>query len=318
MRRERRTLSDEELVALIHAARNSDKRFRRLTGIDRAMLYLTALGTGFRAGELASLTSASLFLEADPPVIELAASSSKRRKYDRQPLPSWLAGQLSDWLKSHGAPSVRYDGLEAKLWPGSWPDKAAEMLRIDLEAAGIPYVDDTDRPFDFHALRHQYITQLTTSGLHPKIAQQLARHSDINLTMKRYTHLNLLDVAGAVEQLDDPTRRQPAQNQATGTDDRHILLRSGCATPVNRGPKLTLNGKLGKIEESPREATLTLRLQGLVKRRARDSNPQPLAGHLISSQAASQFAYPPGPFNLEDCAGLGNACDMAVPEAAIL
>ncbi len=30
------------------------------------------------------------------------------------------------------------------------------------------------------------------------------------------------------------------------------------------------------------------------KRRAWDSNPQPLAGHLISSQGASQFAYPPG------------------------
>ena len=29
------------------------------------------------------------------------------------------------------------------------------------------------------------------------------------------------------------------------------------------------------------------------ERRAGDSNPQPLAGHLISSQAASQFAYPP-------------------------
>ncbi len=30
------------------------------------------------------------------------------------------------------------------------------------------------------------------------------------------------------------------------------------------------------------------------RRRARDSNPQPFARHLISSQAASQFAYPPG------------------------
>ena len=30
------------------------------------------------------------------------------------------------------------------------------------------------------------------------------------------------------------------------------------------------------------------------KRRAGDSNPQPLSGHLISSQAAGQFAYPPG------------------------
>src|SRR5690348_11243589 len=30
------------------------------------------------------------------------------------------------------------------------------------------------------------------------------------------------------------------------------------------------------------------------ERRAWDSNPQPLSGHLISSQAAGQFAYPPG------------------------
>ena len=30
-----------------------------------------------------------------------------------------------------------------------------------------------------------------------------------------------------------------------------------------------------------------------LKRRARDSNPQPLAGYLSSSEAAHQFAYPP-------------------------
>ena len=32
---------------------------------------------------------------------------------------------------------------------------------------------------------------------------------------------------------------------------------------------------------------------GRTQRRARDSNPQPRKGHLISSQAAHQFAYPP-------------------------
>ena len=34
------------------------------------------------------------------------------------------------------------------------------------------------------------------------------------------------------------------------------------------------------------------------KRRARDSNPQPVARHLISSEAASQFAYPPDRFGI--------------------
>ena len=35
--------------------------------------------------------------------------------------------------------------------------------------------------------------------------------------------------------------------------------------------------------------------RSLLQRRARDSNPQPVARHLISSQAAHQFAYPPSP-----------------------
>ena len=43
------------------------------------------------------------------------------------------------------------------------------------------------------------------------------------------------------------------------------------------------------------------------KRRAGDSNPQPLTGHLISSQAAGQFAYPPERLNLSAAGPLGNA-----------
>ncbi len=37
-------------------------------------------------------------------------------------------------------------------------------------------------------------------------------------------------------------------------------------------------------------------LRCLQERRARDSNPQPLAGYLSSSEAAHQFAYPPRPW----------------------
>ena len=46
-------------------------------------------------------------------------------------------------------------------------------------------------------------------------------------------------------------------------------------------------------------------LNNLAKRRAWDSNPQPLAGHLISSQAAGQFAYPPDTVNLLSKARFG-------------
>jgi hypothetical protein len=39
------------------------------------------------------------------------------------------------------------------------------------------------------------------SGVHPKVAQVLARHSTITLTMKNYSHLDVLDVAGALDKL---------------------------------------------------------------------------------------------------------------------
>ena len=85
--------------------------------------------------------------------------------------------------------------------PGTWHDRAAEMLRGDLDAAGIPYQDAAGRYFDFHAMRGQFISLLAAQGVHPKVAQALARHSTITLTMDYYTHLDVLDVTGALDKL---------------------------------------------------------------------------------------------------------------------
>lgn len=75
------------------------------------------------------------------------------------------------------------------------------MVRIDLAAAGLPYRDEGGRYFDFHATRGQFISMLAAGGVHPKVAQILARHSTIVLTMDAYTHLDVLDVAGALDKL---------------------------------------------------------------------------------------------------------------------
>jgi hypothetical protein len=53
----------------------------------------------------------------------------------------------------------------------------------------------------FHALRKTFITNLSKSGVSRKMAQSLARHSDINLTMNVYTDVVLEDQAIAVELL---------------------------------------------------------------------------------------------------------------------
>ena len=65
----------------------------------------------------------------------------------------------------------------------------------------LAYRDAAGRVFDFHALRHHFISNLAAAGVHPKAAQLLARHSTIRLTMDRYTHLGLCDLAASVNAL---------------------------------------------------------------------------------------------------------------------
>ena len=153
-----------------------------------------------------------------------------------QPIPADLAEALGRYLDDKPT--------DQTVWPGTWPARAAAMLRIDLIDAVIPY--ETEEGFaDFHALRHSYISLLGQSGIAPKLAQELARHSDIRLTMNVYTHTALYDRAAAVDSL--PRLLPPAGEgseaatvASTGTDggtgtrllkgavDRESL-RVGCA-----------------------------------------------------------------------------------------
>jgi hypothetical protein len=87
------------------------------------------------------------------------------------------------------------------------------MLRIDLEAAGIPYiVQGPDGPLhaDFHSLRHSFVALLDRAGASLKQAMQLARHSDPKLTMKRYGRAHLHELAGVVGQLPEFIGTAPA------------------------------------------------------------------------------------------------------------
>ncbi len=58
----------------------------------------------------------------------------------------------------------------------------AKMLRQDIKRSGIE-IEPERGTVDFHCLRHTFGSMLASSGVHPKTAQELMRHSDINLTM---------------------------------------------------------------------------------------------------------------------------------------
>ena len=179
------------------AARDSERSFRGLTGTDRFFLYLTAAGTGFRAIALANLIPIDFDLNANSPTVTLAARFNKSRKLKVQPLPPDVANALCDYLKDRPSNTA--------VWGGTWArdHRGAEMIRIDLEAAGIAYsVEGPDGPeyADFHALRHSFLTLGGRSGIDLRTLQELAGHSKPELTA-RYSHRRLYDLAGAVDML---------------------------------------------------------------------------------------------------------------------
>jgi integrase len=257
-RHDRRPLALEEIRLLISTAQQSATTFRELAGADRAALYAVACVSGLRAGELAELSPSCFDLDGSPPTVTLPATSTKNGCTAVQPLPPDFVEMLRSYLAGRPA-----DGL---IWPGSWFLTGAEMLRIDLEAAGIPYVmEGPDGPLfsDFHSLRHSFVALLDQSGATLKEAMQLARHSDPKLTMARYGRAQIHDLGEAVNRmpslLPDATHEKQVL-QATGTDPG---LRPVCASPDFRGDRRDPPETGGQVDVDGRDGRKPMILQAI-------------------------------------------------------
>jgi len=255
-RRVRRALSDDELRRLLDTAKAGNPIFG-MSGEDRAMLYRLALGTGFRANELRSLTPTSFSLDAETPTVTVQAGSSKRRRQDVQPIRTDLADVLRPWLNGKPTDAPAFATLPSRY-------NMAKMLRRDLAAARAAWLAETKdnaerqersasdflaatdasgRVVDFHAQRHTYITRLVQSGASVKVAQELARHSTPTLTLNHYSHLGLHDTSAALDALPSLTPMTPTpqaqQLRKTGTDD----LPTDLTSPTNK-PRIHLDAPL--------------------------------------------------------------------------
>lgn len=198
--RVRRELSIDDVEKVLAAA-ESGPRVEGIQGPDRAWLYRVALATGYRRGELSSLRPEDFHFHPAGSHVFVAAEFSKRKRDERQPIPQAVVDLgLEAWL--------RRKPPRALLWPmtaavGGADRNAAEMIRRDLERAGLPY-RTADGVADFHALRVAYCSWLARAGCSPKVLQQAARHSSIHLTMDVYTKLRAGEVADAVSRLPTP------------------------------------------------------------------------------------------------------------------
>lgn len=187
----RRALSLIECQKLLATTRRSKKIMGTMTGEERYHLYSTAMQTGFRRDELASLTPASFALEVVPATITVVALETKNKRKATLPIRADLANELRPWLADKET--------DATLWPIK-NRRMGYVIQFDLAAAGIPYSVD-GRVMDFHALRGTYCTQMVRSGVPLVVAQKLMRHSDPRLTACTYTDLGMADLSSAVESM---------------------------------------------------------------------------------------------------------------------
>ena len=220
-RHDRRPLTMDELMRMYNTAKNGPPAVGML-GSDRAMLYLLAAWTGFRKGELGSLTPRSFNLKMNNPTVTIQAAYSKHRREDVQILHPDIVEKFTEWLE------IRQPKSEDEiLFPISKVTcgvdrQTSDMMVFDLASARnfwiaeaendeekkereasdfLKYKNSAGKFADFHALRHTFITNLGLANVSPKTAQTLARHSDIQLTMNIYSHINPEEQAKAINSL---------------------------------------------------------------------------------------------------------------------
>lgn len=205
-RRIRRALEVEEIRHLLTTTAQSEKR-HNLTGPERALIYKLAIETGLRRGELSKLTIGAFHFATL--TIELDASITKNKRQATLPLRPDTAHELQAYFQGK-LPTAR--AFKRMPW------NTASMLQDDLEEAGIPYRDEQNRVFDFHALRGQCGSLLARAGVHPRTAQTILRHSDVNLTMNIYSHILRGAESQAVAALPDLSIGGNKEASKTGTE----------------------------------------------------------------------------------------------------
>lgn len=166
-------------------------------------LFILAISTGMRMGELSGLTWRSVDFESGKVSISRSLAYSKKdgpfftdtkNKSSRRRIK--ISQRTLNALLSH-----RKRQAEERLRAGSeWQDNGlvfpgehgqplrpwviTRALQRSLKRAGLP------QSITFHeATRHTCATLLLGKGVHPKLVQELLGHSQISITLDTYSHV---------------------------------------------------------------------------------------------------------------------------------
>jgi len=190
------TLSESQAQALLEATR--EDRF--------AALYVLALTTGMRQGELLGLRWQDVDLDRALLSVRMNVQEADGRfilaevktAYSRRNIA--LTQRAVAALRAHRAHRAKQNAERERmgdLWndrfnlvfPNGFggimipPNTAKRSYKRHLVAAGIP------RETRFHDIRHTHATQLLAAGVNVKVVSERLGHADVSTTLRVYTHV---------------------------------------------------------------------------------------------------------------------------------
>jgi len=181
-------MTPAEVAALLSAA----------SGDRLEALYVAAVHTGLRRGELLGLTWSDLDLEAGTLSVQRSLDKDgtfnpPKRKSSRRTVK--LTAQAAESLKGHRARQNEERLRLGSLWEDRglvFPNRAGKPMNADnlyhrgfkplLGRAGLS-------GFTFHSLRHTCATLLLSKNVNPKIVSEMLGHATISQTMDTYSHV---------------------------------------------------------------------------------------------------------------------------------
>lgn len=190
-RQEMKTLTEEQARAFLEAA--SGERYEAL--------YVVALSTGMRLGELLALRWRDLDLERATAHVQQSVQISRDHEVLFTP-PKTTRSRRKVQLTNTAVAALRRQRtrqLQERLAAaGAWADLdlvfADEIGNVTLQSrvrwnfesvmrrAALPRIR-------FHDLRHTAATLLLGRGVHPKIVSEMLGHSTIAITLDLYSHV---------------------------------------------------------------------------------------------------------------------------------